>query len=232
MEAQARQLNKSRTDRVIDGVCGGIAEYFGVDPTLVRVGAVLLALAGGIGILVYIVAMIVMPLGPHAQSAGDLGEKTPKNNSAGLVGGVVLVGLGLVFFLRNIGVFAWHSFFWFFSGFLFPLMLILVGVVLLILGKKRGSDEQNAKSEQATEPAPHQAPAEPVSASLRRMHRSRLDRKIFGVCGGFADYFGIDSTVVRILLVVSAFLSFGLTLLAYILLAILIPEEPLFFEAR
>ena len=51
-------------DKKIAGVCSGIADYFGWDPTLVRLGWVIFTLAGGAGILGYIIAMIVMPERP------------------------------------------------------------------------------------------------------------------------------------------------------------------------
>lgn len=56
----AKRLYKSRRDRIICGVCGGIAEYFDVDPTLVRIAVALFATTGT-GFLVYIIAAIVMP---------------------------------------------------------------------------------------------------------------------------------------------------------------------------
>ena len=55
-----KRLYKSKNDQIICGVCGGIAEYFDVDPTLVRIAAALLCTTGS-GFLVYIVAAIVMP---------------------------------------------------------------------------------------------------------------------------------------------------------------------------
>lgn len=56
-----KKLTRSKTDRKIAGVCAGIAEYFGWDPTLVRVAYVLLALAGFTGVLLYIVLALIMP---------------------------------------------------------------------------------------------------------------------------------------------------------------------------
>ena len=50
---------------MIDGVCAGIAEYFDIDPTLVRLGAVAICLAGGSGVLLYIIAAIIMPRNPN-----------------------------------------------------------------------------------------------------------------------------------------------------------------------
>lgn len=59
-----KRLYKSSTNKMIDGVCAGIAEYFNVDPTLVRLGAVILGCMGG-GVLVYIVAAIIIPRNPN-----------------------------------------------------------------------------------------------------------------------------------------------------------------------
>ena len=59
-----KRLYRSRSDRKIAGVCGGIAEHFGWDPTLVRLGWVLLTLMGGSGVLIYLVLWLVMPEAP------------------------------------------------------------------------------------------------------------------------------------------------------------------------
>jgi phage shock protein C len=56
-----KRLTKSRDNRMICGVCGGIAEYFDIDPTVVRLALAVFCLAGGSGILAYIIAAIVMP---------------------------------------------------------------------------------------------------------------------------------------------------------------------------
>lgn len=57
-----RKLVKSQ-DRKICGVCGGIAEYFGIDPTIVRLVWALAALFAGTGVLTYIIAALLMPEG-------------------------------------------------------------------------------------------------------------------------------------------------------------------------
>ncbi len=56
-----KRLYRSRTNRKIEGVCGGLGEYFNVDPTLVRVLFALMALAGGPGVVIYIVLWMVIP---------------------------------------------------------------------------------------------------------------------------------------------------------------------------
>ena len=56
-----KRLYKSRTNMMLDGVCGGIAEYFEIDPTLVRLGWVVFCALGGSGILAYIIAALIIP---------------------------------------------------------------------------------------------------------------------------------------------------------------------------
>ncbi len=60
-----KKLYKSSKNKMIDGVCAGIAEYFNIDPTIIRLGAVVLAFAGGSAVLAYIIAAIIMPRDPN-----------------------------------------------------------------------------------------------------------------------------------------------------------------------
>lgn len=59
-----KRLYKSNSDKKVCGVCGGIANYFDVDPTIVRLAWVIFTFAGGSGLLAYIIAAIVMPEDP------------------------------------------------------------------------------------------------------------------------------------------------------------------------
>ena len=59
-----KKLYKSNQNKMIDGVCGGIAEYFGIVPTVVRLIWALFSLMGGCGILAYIIAAIIIPRNP------------------------------------------------------------------------------------------------------------------------------------------------------------------------
>ena len=59
-----KKLYKSAADRKLAGVCGGIAEYFNVDATLIRLAWVLFSLLGGSGLLAYIIAALIMPEQP------------------------------------------------------------------------------------------------------------------------------------------------------------------------
>lgn len=126
-----KRLYKSRKDKMIAGVCGGLAEYFDVDPVLVRILFVIFTFIGGFALIAYIVGMIIMPFPvtettasfPAAQSpppsaaetgpAADTGQPQPapstaappaaKSKSTGaLVFGIILVIIGGFFLMRNI----------------------------------------------------------------------------------------------------------------------------------
>lgn len=60
-----KKLFKSNTNKKICGVCGGIAEYFNIDPTIIRLVWAILAIWFGAGILIYIIAALVMPTFPE-----------------------------------------------------------------------------------------------------------------------------------------------------------------------
>ena len=62
---EPKKLYKSRTDKKLDGVCGGIAKYFGIDSTAVRLLWVILSCFSGSGLLAYIIAMIIIPEEPE-----------------------------------------------------------------------------------------------------------------------------------------------------------------------
>ncbi|HAA81947.1 MAG TPA: PspC domain-containing protein [Thermotoga naphthophila] len=121
-----KQLKRSRKNRIIAGVCGGFAEYFNVDPTLVRLIWVLITLAWGAGLLLYIIAWLIMP-----EEEGETeSEKKPLQNTEGLK---VLVG-GLLIFLGI--VFLASAFFPIFFGVawkvVLALLLVIFGVLLLL----------------------------------------------------------------------------------------------------
>lgn len=61
-----KRLYRSRTNTMIGGVCAGLADYFNLDPTIMRLIFVLLALLGGHGVLVYLILWLVVPLQPEA----------------------------------------------------------------------------------------------------------------------------------------------------------------------
>jgi phage shock protein C len=92
--AEPHVLRRSRTDRMIAGVCGGLGRYLGVDPVLLRVAFVILAIAGGSGILIYIVALIVIP---EEKPGEELAPLPPRSGATGrILLGTVLIALGTI----------------------------------------------------------------------------------------------------------------------------------------
>ena len=118
----SRPLRRSRTDRVIGGVCGGLGRYFDVDPVLLRIAAVALSLASGFGVLAYVIAWIVIP-----EDAGEPADAMPRS-SPGLLGwylGLTLIVLGGVLVLRLVVP-------WFVATVFWPLVIIVIGILVLI----------------------------------------------------------------------------------------------------
>ncbi len=66
--AETRKLYRSRSNRQVAGVCGGLAEYFNMDPTLIRVLFVVLAVLGGSGLVLYLALWIIVPNAPQGVS--------------------------------------------------------------------------------------------------------------------------------------------------------------------
>ena len=69
MSTKTKKLYRSRTERMIGGVCGGLGEYFDIDPTIVRLVFVIFALAGGPGLIAYLILLVVVPEEPMANIA-------------------------------------------------------------------------------------------------------------------------------------------------------------------
>ena len=65
MIIMGKRLYKSNQNKMLDGVCGGIAEFFDVDPTFIRLAWVLFCALGGSGIIAYIIAAIIIPRNPY-----------------------------------------------------------------------------------------------------------------------------------------------------------------------
>lgn len=211
-----KKLYKSRHDKMIDGVCGGLSEYFGMSSALVRVLFVLFGFFGGTGIIAYITAMILVPANPgHAKELGLSEEElhriqARKNVNYSMFWGIVLILLGGVLFLDELNIFEFH---WFWRHFgwdlVFPVVLIAVGLFLIISRSKLKTFENKIKEAG-------------VSSEFKRNSR---DKKIWGVCAGLASYTNVDVSIIRIFWVVLTFVTFPIGILAYVLIALLTPDE-------
>jgi len=146
-----KRLYRRDTDKMIGGVCSGLGEYLGIDPTIVRIFFVLLALADGFGGLIYLVLWLVLPpagqseptsleetirtgtdeIAARARTLGDeLREASDHPNpQTNLIIGGVMVLFGALFLIRNLDI-TWLR--WLNFGMLWPALLIMAGVILLV----------------------------------------------------------------------------------------------------
>lgn len=157
-----KKLYRSQNDRMVWGVCGGLAKYFDMDATIIRVIAILLIFASGVGILAYIVLAIVVPLESSTatvpkkvvqenvedmkETAGEL-RREIRSTLAGEEGESEEIAkmrhrrrrlFGIVIIVLGI-LFLLNSLGllrWFHLGNLWPLILVAIGV-LIILGARR-----------------------------------------------------------------------------------------------
>jgi len=131
-----RRLERSRDDRVIAGVCGGLGEYLGVDAVLIRIAALVLVFAGGAGLLLYGIGWIAMPEAEEGEEGeeGATGGTSPAVTIGGTSGAVVLglvfVVLGAFFLVDEI----WSDFLaW---KYVWPIALIAVGAAVLVRARQ------------------------------------------------------------------------------------------------
>jgi len=117
---RAERLTRSPNDKVVAGVCGGLARHFSIDPALVRLAFIVFAFAGGASVPVYVVLWIVMPEGDGNAVA------TPVNAHAHETLALLLVGIGGIWLLANLGAVRFID--WQFG---WPLALIAIGIALL-----------------------------------------------------------------------------------------------------
>jgi phage shock protein C len=122
-----RVVRRSRSERVLAGVCGGVGRYLGVDPVLLRIAFIILALANGLGVIAYVVCWVAIPEERPDQPSGPPSE--PRRETGRLVLGGSLVVLGLVLLLDRLAP-ELDELFW-------PVALVAVGVAVMLVGLRR-----------------------------------------------------------------------------------------------
>jgi len=133
-----KKLYRSRQYKVVAGICGGLADYFNVDPVIVRVIFIVACFGWGASLLAYLILWIIVPVNPlydipvekmenrppedegHLRGAGERRKSNGK-----LIFGIILIGVGVIAFLNN---FVPEIEF----RFVFPLILIAIGVALIM----------------------------------------------------------------------------------------------------
>ncbi|MCI0512733.1 PspC domain-containing protein [candidate division KSB1 bacterium] len=210
---QPKKLYRSKINRMVGGVCGGLAEYLAIDPIVIRIGWVLSLVFDGLGGLLYIACLILIPEN-SAQSYTAADSKPPRADNT-MFWGVLLIIIGGIFLIRELD---WWHFHWpvlwpFFFRWrlLLPILIILAGVfyITYIL---RGEGEGTAPFAGGTRPD-----RQPIT-------RIPAQKMIAGVCAGFGQYLKIDVIFVRIGWILITLLSFWFGVIAYLVLTVVLPE--------
>lgn len=134
------RLMRSEDEKMIAGVCGGLGQYLGVDPVFVRLAFLLLIPAGGVGLPLYFILMIIMPsesdvdltqseiVEKNLEGLGDTistsVERSRQHPNGPAIAAAFLIVMGFYFLFENFG--------WINGGIFWPLALILLGVFLLL----------------------------------------------------------------------------------------------------
>jgi len=205
-----QKIYRSKSQRVIGGVCGGMAEYFNIDVLLIRLAWIFATLLAGSGIIGYIACLILIPDNPDQQTP----EKHNKTSGEGArFWGIVLIIIGAVFLVQQTGILYRLNFFHVGWPSIFAVGFIILGIYLMINRKKDSADSEEG---QKTSAAPSERP----------FYRIEEGKMLSGVCTGLAYYFDIDVTLVRLLWVFLTLASAGVGIVAYIIAIIVLPSIP------
>ena len=124
-----KRLFRSRNNRVIAGVCGGIGEYLDIDPVIIRIAWLASTLLGGMSILIYIIAWIVIPDAKDKKNLVDHWSSGKRSKSDSreieLIIGLFLLFIGVAFLLNNVGWIFWS---W---PITFAVGLIVIGLIII-----------------------------------------------------------------------------------------------------
>jgi len=147
------RLYRSVREKMLGGVCGGLADYFSVDVTLVRLIVLVATFAGGVGFLAYLVAWVIIPVNPaehggqenHNHELGDVvkgvvsdvevatkgfGRHENHENRTKFAGGILVI-LGVLFLLERAFPY------WFDMSKMWPLLLIVIGLAIIWRGGRK-----------------------------------------------------------------------------------------------
>jgi phage shock protein C len=197
--AQVKRISKRREAKIIDGVCGGFADYVGVEAVWVRIAWAILVLAGGMGLVAYLLGMYFFP---RAEPRTAVPQETVRRSKGTLAVGLILLAVGVTIILRAIGILdygfwgAWHVA-W---VVLWPLSLIGGGLFLLFIYWRQGTEGK------------------------RVFKRPVWDKMVLGVCSGLGRFLKVDPNLVRFAFALLIILSRGVGLIVYLAVGLITPE--------
>lgn len=234
-QRQGRMLYRHPSQRMVGGVCAGLADSFGFDPALVRIiWAAATVFTGGGGVLAYAALWLLLPVGTAAEGQKESATFELNERNLGRVA-LLLIGLGGLWLLANLGVLPWllgsvgvliRIFFW-------PALLIGAGYMLLRSARREnlGQEMRDGMANLRTRFTVKTPDREQVKDGLKKaqgripLKRPLDDRMFLGVCGGIGQTLSIDANLVRLIWAAFSVGSLGAGVLLYVLLGLLLPEQ-------
>ena len=219
---------------MIGGVCGGLADFTGIDATFIRLAWVVMTIiTSGGGVLAYLALWMLLPVGTVA--AGQVSPAVISLNEKNVIrAAYVLIGLGVLWLLSNIGILGglWGAFWTVATIFFWPALLIGAGY-LLLRGANRDlkQDFANIRGRVKMNVNGKVPSSDEVKDGVRDVRqriplkRSRTDKVLLGVCGGIGQRLGIDANLVRLIWAAFSIGSIGMGVLVYVAVGLLLPEE-------
>ncbi len=212
-----KKLYRSQKDRMIGGFCGGLAEYFGIDPVMIRVIFTIALFFDGIGLLFYMVGLIIVPNNPDENSAEKRSVSTNNNQQRNIhFWGIIIVIFGIILLLRQSGwlyLDLWYDLDW---SLFIGLGLIPLGLYLIYSHYYHGKyvgEEKNYVKEKTFH-----------FIEETGWYKRKNEKIIGGVCAGISHSLKIDVSLIRILWVILAIITKGLFVVIYIILLLILPE--------
>ena len=129
-----RKLSRNSMNKVIGGVCSGLADFFGLDVALVRIAFVIAFMFASFGFWLYIILWIVLPVDGQQTTANSqqptANSQAPESKVKSVLAGSFVILIGLLFLINNFIPINWVWKLW-------PLILVAIGVVMIITSSKK-----------------------------------------------------------------------------------------------
>jgi len=195
-----KRLEKSKTNVIIAGICSGVAKYLNIEPAIIRLLVLLSLLLGAWIIAVYFIAVFLIPQEKdNYVLTGEEKQIQKKINFRTVAGGLLmLTGFHMAFVY--FGIITQDNLLSMPYGYMFPFIAVAAGAYFL------GAKENESGNQAEKFPD--------------KFFRSRSDRLLMGVCGGFAKYINAESYTVRVVFVLATLFTFGFFAVIYFLFSL------------
>lgn len=186
----AKKLCRSNTDFIFGGICGGLAEYNSIDPFWIRTVLALSLLITPWAFAVYVVAIFLLPKSMEQVDKNDAEKRRHINKY--FLSGIILLLISTDYFFSLFGTKRDPIFIFISDELALSLLILITGVYNLLFARK-----------------------EDQITNGNSYFRSLSDKKLLGVCSGFAKYFNLDILLVRFIVTIVSLITFGLFILIY-----------------